>query len=80
MLREIRGERVLEWRRGLGFQHLKTEERAAFKAGRDDAWALHLERHVPAGTLRRQFLAASAELPELLRERLLTTADPEIAP
>ena len=35
--RESRGERVLEWRRGLGFQHLKTEERAAFKAGRDDA-------------------------------------------
>ena len=117
--RESHGERVLEWRRGLGFQHLKTEERAAFKAGRDDAWALRLERQGPGGTLKRQFLAASAEVPELLREfveekldelarplryrpagartprwlermrarkkaelreRLLATADPEIAP
>lgn len=66
--RDSRGERVLEWRRGLGFQHLKTEERAAFKAGRDDAWALHLDRPLAAGLLKRRFLAASAEVPELLTE------------
>jgi alpha-glucosidase len=34
-LNRDRNERVLDWRRGLGFQHLKTEERTAFKAGRD---------------------------------------------
>lgn len=66
--RETRDERVLEWRRGLGFQHLKTEERAAFKAGRDDDWALRLDRQFANGPLRGRFLAASVEVPELLRE------------
>ena len=66
--RESRGERVLEWRRGLGFQHLKTEERAAYKAGRDDARALQLDRQAATGVLKRHFLAASADIPELLRE------------
>jgi hypothetical protein len=66
--RETRAERVLEWRRGLGFQQLRTEDRASFKAGRDDDWALHLDRHFAPGPLRRRFLAAAADMPELLRE------------
>lgn len=66
--RDTRTERVLDWRRGLGFQHLKTEEHVAFKAGRDDAWALRLDGDFAHGPLKRRFAAASAAVPELLRE------------
>ena len=66
--RDGRRERVIEWQRGLGFQHLKTEERYAARSGRDDAWALRLDAAPEVASLRRRFLGASGGLPERLRD------------
>ena len=49
--RETRNERLLEWRRRRGFQHLKLEARDQAKPGRDDAWALKLDGAFPYAVL-----------------------------
>lgn len=65
--RDTRRERVLDWRRGRGFQHLKTEQRLAEKPGRDDAWALQLDGVLPYVALKERFAMAAARLPDALR-------------
>ena len=64
--RETPAERLLEWQRSRGFQHLKTDAQAP-KAGRDDAWALRLDGAFPYDALAGRFAAAAAHLPAELR-------------
>lgn len=68
--RESFGERVLEWQRSLGFQHLRATDEWGSRIGAGSTWALSLVREPLArtGELKRRFLAAAAEVPELLRE------------
>jgi hypothetical protein len=64
--RETPGERLLEWRRGRGFQHLKTDAHTP-RPGRDDAWALRLDGGFAYAALAERFAAAAAHLPPALR-------------
>jgi hypothetical protein len=62
--RDTRNERVLEWRRGRGFQHLKPERLDAARPFlEDDTWALRLDGAVPYATLTEKFDAAAQGLP-----------------
>jgi hypothetical protein len=63
--RETPAERLLEWRRGHGFQHLKTDAHA-LEPGRDDAWALRLDGAFPYQALAQRFAAAAGHLPPAL--------------
>jgi len=67
--RDTREERVLEWRRGRGFQHLKAESlNAASSFLEDDTWALRLDGAMPYATLTEKFDASALGLPpELAR-------------
>lgn len=67
--RETLGERVFEWRRGRGFQHLKRDEQyGGSLVGEGDTWGLQLDGTMPYASLKERFAAASADLPEILRE------------
>jgi len=62
--RDTRDERVLDWRRGRGFQHLKPESlHAGDSFLEDDTWALCPDGVMPYLTLRQRYDAASAGLP-----------------
>ncbi len=65
--RDSWSERVLEWRRGLGFLHMKAGATYSGFLERD-TWDLEIEPARPDASLQRRFLAASAQLPERLRE------------
>jgi hypothetical protein len=67
--RDTRDERVLDWRRGRGFQHLKAESLAAASSFlEDDTWALRLDGHLPYADVTARFESAAAALPaELAR-------------
>ena len=54
-------ERVLEWKRGRGFQHMRVRERA--DAVRDDSGALVLDGAMPYLDVSERFAAAAAGLP-----------------
>jgi hypothetical protein len=67
--RETLGERVFEWRRGRGFQHLKRDEQyGGSLVGEGDTWGLMLDGAMPYVSLKARFAGASADLPEILRE------------
>ena len=62
--RDTRDERVLDWRRGRGFQHLKAESpHAADSFLEDDTWALCPDGVMPYATLRQRYDAAAVGLP-----------------
>jgi hypothetical protein len=54
-------ERVLEWKRGRGFQHMKLRSRT--DAARDDSGALVLDGAMPYLEVTERFEAAAAGLP-----------------
>jgi hypothetical protein len=67
--RETWGERVFEWRRGRGFQHLKRDEHPGGSlVGEGDTWGLSLDGTMPYVSLKERFAASAANLPEILRE------------
>jgi hypothetical protein len=79
--RDMRDERVLEWRRGRGFQHLKPEGlNAASPFLEDDTWALRLDGAMPYATLTEKFDAAAhglpAEIARFVREKIDEYARP----
>jgi len=78
--RDTRRERVLEWRRRRGFQHLKLEALDESKPGRDAAWALKLDGVLPYAPLMERFAAAARGLPRrigrFVEERITEHARP----
>lgn len=65
--RDTRNERVLDWRRGRGFQHLKAESLAAASSLlEDDTWALRLDGAMPYAAVTEKFAAAAPGLPQEL--------------
>lgn len=65
-------ERVLEWRRGRGFQHMKPDERSTSYL--TDASELVLDGVLPYGEVTQK-LAAAAGLPEEIRIFVLNKID-----
>jgi len=65
-LRDTRRERVLEWRRGRGFQHLKVEQPA--HAADPKSGALLLDGAMPHYEVLERFDAAAGGLPPALAE------------
>lgn len=62
--RDRRDERVLDWRRGRGFQHLKAEVlHGADSFLEDDTWALRLDGAMPYASVSEKFDQAAAQLP-----------------
>ncbi len=62
--RDTRQERILDWRRGRGMQHLKPESLRAHDAFlEEDTWALRLDGAKPYLELTQHFDAASGGLP-----------------
>lgn len=62
--RDTRHERVLDWRRGRGFQHLKPEslhERDSFLE--NDTWALRYDGAMPYQAVTQHFDDGAAGLP-----------------
>ena len=64
--RDTRRERVLEWKRGRGFQHLKVEQ-PAFAADAKSG-ALFLDGAMPHYEVLERFAAAAGGLPEAIAE------------
>ena len=61
-------ERVLEWRRGQGFLHMKPEDvRANDFFLENDTWALTLDGVLPYATVKKRFEATAGGLPAELR-------------
>ncbi|HJS38970.1 MAG TPA: hypothetical protein VJ789_12685 [Burkholderiales bacterium] len=62
--RDTRDERVLDWRRGRGFQHLKPQSRHAGDSFlEDDTWALCLDGAMPYLSLRQRYDESAGGLP-----------------
>jgi hypothetical protein len=62
--RDTRNERVLDWRRGRGFQHLMPESlHAGDSFLEDDTWALRYDGAMPYQALTQHFEDAAAGLP-----------------
>ena len=62
--RDKRDERVLDWRRGRGFQHLKPESlHAGDSFLEDDTWALRYDGALPYQALTQHFDGSAAGLP-----------------
>jgi len=79
--RDTRNERVLEWRRGRGFQHLKPESlRDGDSFCEDDTWALRVDGLMPYLTLTQRFDAAagglSPDMARFVREKIDEYARP----
>jgi hypothetical protein len=79
--RDTRDERVLDWRRGRGFQHLKAESlHAGDSFLEDDTWALRLDGAMPYLALRERYDAAAGGLPpevaRFVREKIDEYARP----
>lgn len=79
--RDTREERVLDWRRGRGFQHLKAEAlNAASSFLEDDTWALRLDGALPYADVTRRFENAApglpADLARFVREKIDEYARP----
>lgn len=66
--RDLPDERVLEWRRGRGFLHMKPEDAQSGDSFlENDTWALTLDGVMPYVTVAERFEAAAGGLPPELR-------------
>jgi hypothetical protein len=64
--RNTRTERVLEWRRGAGFQHLKVRQRYEERPGRSDSGSLALDGVLPYMDVLHRFEQSGPGLPARL--------------